>query len=102
MLAGMTEATRRNMLCSLVHLRLGFSRLSCVPQARGMPGCWLVLLRFWLRVDGVLVRLREARYFCDLAGAPDTVLREVKHSEGSFADLRAHGAPADGVRSLLA
>jgi type 2A phosphatase activator TIP41 len=29
-----------------------------------MPRCWLVLLRFWLRVDGCLVRLREVRHFC--------------------------------------
>lgn len=63
-----------------------------------MPGCWLVLLRFWLRVDGVLVRLRETRYYCDLAKEPGSVLREVKHSEGTFAELRAHGAPAEGVR----
>ena len=67
-------------------------------QVRMMPGCWLVLLRFWLRVDGVLVRLREARYYCDLAKDPHSVLREVKHSEGTFAELRAHGAPPEGVR----
>ena len=63
-----------------------------------MPRCWLVLLRFWLRVDKVLVRLRETRYFCDTASAPATLLREVKHSEGTFAELRAGGAPPEGVR----
>ncbi len=31
-----------------------------------MPNCWYVLMRFFLRVDGTLVRLREARLFCDL------------------------------------
>lgn len=31
------------------------------PQVRVMPRCWYVLLRFWLRVDHVLVRLREVR-----------------------------------------
>ena len=67
-------------------------------QVRVMPRCWLVLLRFWLRVDRVLVRLRETRYFCDTAAAPATVLREVKHSEGTFAELRAGGAPPEGVR----
>ena len=67
-------------------------------QVRVMPRCWLVLLRFWLRVDQVLVRLRETRYFCDTAAAPATVLREVKHSEGTFAELRAGGAPPEGVR----
>ena len=68
------------------------------PQVRVMPRCWLVLLRFWLRVDKVLVRLRETRYFCDTAAAPATLLREVKHSDGTFAELRAAGAPPDGVR----
>jgi len=63
-----------------------------------MPRCWLVLLRFWLRVDKVLVRLRETRYFCDTANAPATLLREVKHSEGTFVELRAGGAPPEGVR----
>lgn len=33
-------------------------------KVRVMPKCWLVLLRFFLRVDGCLVRLRETRLFC--------------------------------------
>jgi hypothetical protein len=33
-------------------------------QVRVMPRCWLVLMRFWLRVDGCLVRLRDVRHFC--------------------------------------
>jgi type 2A phosphatase activator TIP41 len=69
---------------------------SCV-QLRMMPKCWFVLLRFWLRVDDSLVRLREARYFC-ATEQPGEVLREVKHSEGTFAELRAAGAPANNVR----
>jgi type 2A phosphatase activator TIP41 len=39
-----------------------------VAKVRVMPRCWLVLLRFWLRVDGCLVRLRETRFFCRWAG----------------------------------
>jgi type 2A phosphatase activator TIP41 len=35
-----------------------------VAKVRVMPRCWLVLLRFWLRVDGTMVRLRETRLFC--------------------------------------
>ena len=31
-----------------------------------MPACWYVLMRFFLRVDGTLVRLRDVRLFCDL------------------------------------
>jgi type 2A phosphatase activator TIP41 len=29
-----------------------------------MPRCWFVLLRLWLKVDGSMARLREARLFC--------------------------------------
>ena len=65
-----------------------------------MPKCWFVLLRFWLRVDDTLVRLREARLFC-ATERPDEVLREVKHSEGAFEELAAAGAPANNVRALL-
>ena len=45
----------------------GVSQL--VVKVRVMPRCWLVLLRFWLRVDGTLVRLRETRLFCRRAAA---------------------------------
>eukprot|EP00887_Chlorella_sp_A99_P003428 scaffold7.g3428.t1 len=54
-------------------------------KVRVMPRCWFVLLHFFLRVDRVCVRLREARLFC-----------QVKHHEGSFAALRAAGALAEG------
>lgn len=37
-----------------------------MPQVRVMPNCWYVLVRFFLRVDRMFVRLREARLFCDL------------------------------------
>ena len=40
----------------------GLSTLSV--KIRVMPKCWYVLLRFFLRVDGVMVRLRETRLFC--------------------------------------
>jgi hypothetical protein len=33
-----------------------------------MPRCWYVLLRFWLRVDHVMVRLREVSLRASLAG----------------------------------
>lgn len=65
-----------------------------------MPRCWFVLLTLWLRVDGSLVRLREARYFCKFPPQPDgdvTVLREVKHTEATFDELRAAGAPGTSV-----
>lgn len=66
-----------------------------VAKVRVMPRCWLVLLRFWLRVDGSLVRLRETRLFCrfDRPELRGVLLRETKHFEGTVAQLRAAGAP---------
>ncbi|KAL4446807.1 hypothetical protein ABPG77_008051 [Micractinium sp. CCAP 211/92] len=75
----------------------GSSRVTL--KVRVMPRCWYVLLRFWLRVDHVMVRLRETRVFCQFDTSPPPaarVLREVRYHEGTFTDLRAAGAPAEG------
>jgi hypothetical protein len=48
--------------CMQLHARLTVVTHGCLAlarrwaQVRVMPACWYVLLRFWLRVDGVLVR----------------------------------------------
>lgn len=68
-------------------------------KVRVMPKCWFVLLRYWLRVDGVLIRLRETRFFCDVtdtdaSGAP-RVVRETQHREETWESLRARGAPCE-------
>lgn len=67
-----------------------------------MPKCWYVLLRFFLRVDKVLMKLRETRIFCpftdDTTVGP--IIREVKYSEGTFEELSKAGAPSDGVSCL--
>ena len=69
-------------------------------KVRVMPKCWFVLLRFWLRVDGVRMRLRETRFFCDLTrgGATDdatpvVVVRETQTRDETWDELRARGAP---------
>ncbi len=69
-------------------------------QVRVMPRCWFALLRFWLRVDGVLVRLYEARLMAELGGRPGAPLvrRELRHCEGEFAKLASAGAPPARVR----
>lgn len=41
----------------------------CSVKLRVMPRAWLVLLRFFLRVDGSMVRLRETRLFCRCVSA---------------------------------
>lgn len=62
-----------------------FPMVSPPPQVRVMPRCWYALLRFWLRVDGVLVRLRTTRVFCAFKDAPDVVLREVRWTGSTLA-----------------
>jgi len=62
-------------------------------KVRVMDRCWLCLARFWLRVDGTMVRLRETRLFCRL-DEPDLVIREVRHCEASMQELREAGAPS--------
>lgn len=74
----------------------GVSALHC--KLRVMPSCWFVLMRYWLRVDKVMLRVRETRLFCDFS-KPETagqVLREVTWREGTFDELRRHGAPGEG------
>lgn len=68
-------------------------------QIRVMPKCWYVLLRFFLRVDKVLVKLRETRIFCPFSNKTTAgpIIREVKFSEGTFEELSKDGAPPDGV-----
>lgn len=59
-----------------------------------------MLLRFFLRVDGVLVKLRETRIFCPFVDdrTVGPIIRELKHSEGTFEELSKAGAPTDRVR----
>ncbi|ERM96691.1 hypothetical protein AMTR_s00001p00272840, partial [Amborella trichopoda] len=70
-------------------------------KVRVMPNCWFLLLRFWLRVDGVLMRLRDCRMYCpfgfeDPSGIP-LVLHEICWREGTFQDLAARGFPSDSA-----
>jgi hypothetical protein len=44
-----------------------------------MPSCWFVLLRYWLRVDGVTIRLRDTR--CFHAFGTSVVIREHSYKE---------------------
>eukprot|EP00250_Pteridium_aquilinum_P011012 c19780_g3_i2 orf=331-1275(-) len=69
-------------------------------KVRVMPSCWFLLLRFWLRVDGVLMRLRDTRMYSSFqqdAGIYPTVLRERCIREGSIAGLLARGLLPDMI-----
>ncbi|CAL4919205.1 unnamed protein product [Urochloa decumbens] len=69
-------------------------------RVRVMPTGWFLLLRFWLRVDGVLMRLRDTRLHCSFGnndGAKPLVLRECCWREATFASLSAKGYPSDSA-----
>ena len=65
----------------------GSSKL--IVKCRVMPTFILVLLRFYLRVDSVLVRVRETRLYCEKDW--DYILREVTLREAPYADIKHLG-----------
>lgn len=78
----------------------GVSSLSV--KIRVTESCWFLLLRFWLCVDGVLIRSRETRLCCDLRRRRDAtaktgavVLRETRMREETWSQLKDRGAPTD-------
>uniref|UniRef100_A0A0D9ZDH4 TIP41-like protein n=1 Tax=Oryza glumipatula TaxID=40148 RepID=A0A0D9ZDH4_9ORYZ len=68
-------------------------------RVRVMPTGWFLLLRFWLRVDGVLMRLRDTRVYCSFGSdeSKPVVLRECCWREATFASLSAKGYPSDSA-----
>ncbi|PSS19242.1 TIP41-like protein [Actinidia chinensis var. chinensis] len=61
-------------------------------KVRVMPTSWFLLLRFWLRVDGVLMRLRDTRMYCVFStSTTPIILREICWREATFQDLSAKG-----------
>ncbi|KZV22183.1 hypothetical protein F511_07882 [Dorcoceras hygrometricum] len=67
-------------------------------KVRVMPSGWFLLLRFWLRVDGVLMRLRDTRMHCIFGeGTKPIVLRESCWREATFLALSSKGYPKDSA-----
>ncbi|XP_052194054.1 TIP41-like protein [Diospyros lotus] len=67
-------------------------------KVRVMPSSWFLLLRFWLRVDGVLMRLRDTRMHCVFAeDQSPIILRECCWRESTYQSLSANGYPYDSV-----
>lgn len=67
-------------------------------KVRVMPSGWFLLLRFWLRVDGVLMRLRDTRMHCLFEDTvKPVVLRESCWREATFQALSAKGFPVDSA-----
>ncbi|KAJ3669825.1 hypothetical protein LUZ60_010149 [Juncus effusus] len=70
-------------------------------KVRVMPSCWFLLLRFWLRVDGVLMRLRDTRVYCSFnennENSKPNIIREICWRESSFRNLSAKGQISDSI-----
>ncbi|KAK3275035.1 hypothetical protein CYMTET_16816 [Cymbomonas tetramitiformis] len=69
----------------------GISRVNV--KVRVMASSWYVLMRYWLRADGTLTRIRDTRIYCPFHATSKAmcdsshVIREVTHREGNFEDL---------------
>ena len=90
MILAMTFGKVGSQACHCLNLRLTLLG----RQVRLMPTCCFVLLRFWLRVDGVIVRLRETRFLCDFESRPTEIVREVLHYEAGK-ELMAKAGSSD-------
>lgn len=58
---------------------------SCTVKIRVMPSSFFILLRYFLRVDNVMVRVNDTRVFHEFH--KDYVLREYKNKECGFKEL---------------
>ena len=61
----------------------------CSLRFRVMQDCFYVLHRYYLRVDEVIVRIFDTRYFHSFD--TDFVIREFQHKESTYPELRAEG-----------
>ncbi|KAK2974517.1 hypothetical protein RJ640_018682, partial [Escallonia rubra] len=63
-------------------------------KVRVMPSCWFLLLRYWLRVDGVLMRLRDTRMHCVFGcSTKPVIIRESCWREATFQALSSVSSP---------
>ena len=65
-------------------------------KIRVMPKCFYVLMRFFLRVDNVIVRCRDARFFHKFGD--DKVFRDVTWREISWRSLMSHNLPTENTK----
>lgn len=67
-------------------------------KVRVMPSGWFLLLRFWLRVDGVLMRLRDTRMHCVFGQSAFPIIkRECCWREVTFDALAMKGYSTDAA-----
>ncbi|KAG7195410.1 uncharacterized protein KQ657_003168 [Scheffersomyces spartinae] len=72
--------------CVLYEDELGDNGIGILStKIRVMPTCLLLLCRFFLRIDGVIFRIRDVRIFIDLE--TNQVLREYKLQEMAYSEV---------------
>jgi hypothetical protein len=64
-------------------------------KARVMDRCWLVLVQFFLRVDNVIVRLYETRYYYETGKS--SIVRDHIRYESTWDDLPKHRLPTNAA-----
>ncbi|KAL7578772.1 hypothetical protein ACA910_015999 [Epithemia clementina (nom. ined.)] len=64
-------------------------------KIRVMPSCAYVLARLWLRVDHVVVRVRETRLLVDFFGMGPAVYRDITWRECYWDSFKVHKLPMD-------
>lgn len=72
-------------------------------KVRAMPTCVYILARFYLRVDGVLVRAWETRAYCPLSPSPDaqpSIAVEWQEKEAPWPDLVPPGVSGPALAAM--
>ena len=64
-------------------------------KMRVMPSCAYVLSRLYVRVDNVVIRVRETRVLVDFFGLKPQIYRDVTWRECKWEDLADHQLPTD-------
>lgn len=64
-------------------------------KLRVMPTCAYVLARLFVRVDNVILRVRETRLLIDFFGMKPQIYRDVSWRECAWENLASHGLPVD-------
>jgi TIP41-like family len=64
-------------------------------KLRVMPTCAYILARLFIRVDNVILRLRETRVLIDFFGVKPKIYRDVTWKECHWEQLSEHNLPTD-------
>jgi hypothetical protein len=64
-------------------------------KLRVMPTCAYILARLFVRVDNVIVRVRETRVLVDFFGLKPKIYRDITWRECHWENLADNGLPSD-------